>query len=1088
MKIKAILTSFLTLLCLCAVAQNKLFYTASGDAIEKGIKAHDKEDYKSALKYYNKVHPGDTNYHLAQYEKAMTYFMMEEYEATIEIAEKEIGDINYVTNSFYNVLGNAYDESEQKEKAIEVYTEGISKFPTFYRLYYNRALTLERLDKPQEAIADLKLALQYNPYHAPSHLKLANYAKEEGEVSKAMMAFNAFLLLASSKESETLSEFNDYLAEQYDNDPIDITLSSDDYSDIDELLASGATQSKKYKTPNKLSLPMVKQNYLLMTELQKRTLTDGFWDVFYVPFYIQIMENDKFNDLMYYELRSATNNSIVSVLNKNIKSISAFPDYGGPLWQSTHSNRKEMYDGKVQDIRYYWSGISAMEGRGVVVDNEPTGIFEYYYSTGRIQAIGHYDMDGERNGSWTYYFQNGNISGKEIYADGDIVGMDTSFYKNGYVKSASVYEDGQANGKETNYSTFGVLQSELNYKMGVLTGVAKYYNEVGTLEYDLNYLEGNISGEFVRYHDNGQIAEKVNFDLGKRHGEGMRYYANGQKSGQYNYAHGDLDGKLTKWFEDGTLKSEGEYKEGVMVNTQKDYYPNGKLESESIYDENGKKTGRYSEYDKEGNLNLQLDYKKGDLIAYTVFAIDGSIIKEAKKKGGNFLFENFYSDGTQKAIGSYVPGDKGKDGVWKFYNYNGALNSESSYSSGQQYGQSIVYYASGKKKETTTYKHNEANGLYVEYYENGNVSEQGYFVDDVQEGLWVSYYSNGTILSESFFVKGELNGPLKNYTVNGKLDLIDYYDYNTHIGYDVFDTNEVRFQSVTISGDSNRYTVKDATGKIKREFHVTGSKSHGESVNYYPNGQVLAKGNYFNDFKDGDWAWYFEDGQLEQKGTYLNHYKEGKWEYYHENGVLKLVENYQNGTITGLKTWYRENGKKEVQYTLVNSVLHGPTTYYDGNGVVQHIRTYAHGKFVGYSYLGTDGSPVATIPVINETCDCVSYFSNGKKSREFSVVKDSFTGLYTDYYENGQIHSQKTFEKNQYQGDHIVYYDNGQIMKVSPKVDDIIEGLVKSFNKDGSLKKTETYVQGEKHGPTVYYKAGKPVRTLLYYDSDLISQ
>ncbi len=1088
MKIKVILTSILTLLHVLAISQTKLLYTPSGKAIDKGIKAHDKENYKSALNYYNKVHPGDTNYHLAQYEKAMTYFAMEDFESAIEISKKEIGDIKYVTNSFYNLLGNAYDEADQKEKAIEVYTEGISKFPTFYRLYYNRAVTLERMERPQEAIEDLKRALQYNPYHASSHLKMANYAKEEGQVTKAMMAYNAFLLLANSKESETLSEYNDYLGEEYDNDPIDIELSTDDYSDMDELLASGITQSKKYKTPNKLSLPMVKQNYLLMTELQKRTLTDGFWDSFYVPFYLKIMSDDKFNDLMYYQLRSATNGSIVSVLNKNIKAISAFPDYAGPVWQSTHSDRKELYDGKEQEVHYYWANSSAIEGRGVVVDNEPTGVFEYYFSTGRIQALGHYDMDGERNGSWVYYFQNGNISGKEMYQEGDVIGLDTSFYKNGYVKSSTSYMDGKPNGKEMNYSGFGILQSELIYENGDLSGPAKYYNEVGTLEYDLNYLEDEISGDFIEYHDNGQIFEKVPFEFGKRHGQGIRFYDNGQKSGEYHYVHGDLEGPLTKWYQDGTIKSEGEYKEGIMVNTQKDYYPNGKLESDQLYDENGKKTGRYKEYDEDGNLNLQLDYKKGDLIAYAVFQKDGSLIKEAKKKGGNFLFENFYSDGTKKAIGSYVPGNKGKDGVWKFYNYNGKLDSEGSYSSGEQYGQSIDYYPSGKKRKTTTYKHNEANGLYVEYYESGAVSEQGYYVNDEQEGLWISYYPNGTISGEAFFVQGLLNGPRKSFCVNGKIDLVDYYDRDLHTGYDVFDTNEVVIQNVQISGDSTLYAVKYATGDLLRKFTIVGSISHGESINYYPSGQVKAKGNYVNGNKNEEWVWFYSNGQEKQKGWYANGSKEGKWEYYYENGKLKLIESYLNGSLNGERTWYYPNGTLEVQYQYAFGKLNGNTTYYDGNGVIQHIRLYTHGKFVGYSYLGADGNPIAVIPVKNETCECVSYFSNGKKSREFSVAGDNFNGLYTDYYENGQIHAQKTYKNNQYQGDHTYYYDNGQVMKVTHRIDDAIEGVVKHFNVDGSLQKTEMHVQDELHGPTTYYKSGKVVKTEMFYDGVLISK
>ena len=269
---KTLLTGILLFTTIFGYSQTKLIYMASGDALEKGIKAHDKENYKSALKYFNKIQEGDTNYHTGQYEIATTYFAMEEYQKSIDICKVEMEIENYNSTEFYNLMGNAYDELEDRENAIKTYTKGISIYPTYYRLYYNRAITYERMEEWQKSANDLMMSVRLNPYHYNSHYKLAELAKEEGEYTKAMLCYNSFLLIKASGNLEFLSQYEDYLIDEYDSEPRGLELSTEDYSDIDEIIVSKAAMDKKYKTPNKLSLPIVKQNYLLFQELQKREL------------------------------------------------------------------------------------------------------------------------------------------------------------------------------------------------------------------------------------------------------------------------------------------------------------------------------------------------------------------------------------------------------------------------------------------------------------------------------------------------------------------------------------------------------------------------------------------------------------------------------------------------------------------------------------------------------------------------------------------------------------------------------------------------------------------------------------------------
>jgi antitoxin component YwqK of YwqJK toxin-antitoxin module len=545
------------------------------------------------------------------------------------------------------------------------------------------------------AILDYQKSAKLNPYHYSTHYKLAEIAKKEGQYTKAMLCYNSYLLLHAKDNLEFLASYNSFLSTDYNPEPVGIQLSTDDYSDIDELISSKIALDKKYKTPNKLTQPIVKQNYLLLEQLNQRDLGDGFWDSFYVPFFIQLLKDEKFNDYIYFSMQSATNKSVVKVLESNYKKTQAFPDYAGGWWQSLHSDNIEMYNGKVQKVHYYWLNINTVQAIGTVIDGEPVGQFTYYSNVGSVSAIAFFDEDGERTKTWQYFHKNGVKSGSEPYEDGDLHGNDSAFYDNGQIKSVVSYVEGKAQGMASYWNKRGTKSRTITYTDNDLTGAAQYFYKTGLLHYKINYVNGDFTDDFLAFHGNGQLAEKRHYIDNAKSGANTYYYNNGQQSSEANYTEGELNGPFKNWFKDGSLKSEGEYMDNTIIKLKRTYNANGTMATEEIYDEDGKLNGEYKEYDEAGNLNLVLTFKKSDLVAYKVYHRNGSIIKEAKKKGGQFLFENYYSDGTKKAVGTYLPGKNGKTGTWKFYTWNGVLDSESTYENGLIIGEAKDYYASG---------------------------------------------------------------------------------------------------------------------------------------------------------------------------------------------------------------------------------------------------------------------------------------------------------------------------------------------------------------------------------------------------------
>ena len=75
----------------------------------------------------------------------------------------------------YVNMGTCYDELNEPKKAIKVYDEGLKIIPNYYLLNFNKAITLLRENKNEEAVKCLLLAIEDNPYHSSSHYFLTIY-------------------------------------------------------------------------------------------------------------------------------------------------------------------------------------------------------------------------------------------------------------------------------------------------------------------------------------------------------------------------------------------------------------------------------------------------------------------------------------------------------------------------------------------------------------------------------------------------------------------------------------------------------------------------------------------------------------------------------------------------------------------------------------------------------------------------------------------------------------------------------------------------------------------------------------------------
>lgn len=118
-----------------AAAQDK-----KEQAYQKGLEAVKLEDqgkYEEAIKLLKEAQKLDPDFIDYPYELAYAYAAMEDYAKAIKTLEK-LKDHQKIYDQVYQLLGNCYDMMGNSEKAIEVYDEGLERFPKSGKLFLEK--------------------------------------------------------------------------------------------------------------------------------------------------------------------------------------------------------------------------------------------------------------------------------------------------------------------------------------------------------------------------------------------------------------------------------------------------------------------------------------------------------------------------------------------------------------------------------------------------------------------------------------------------------------------------------------------------------------------------------------------------------------------------------------------------------------------------------------------------------------------------------------------------------------------------------------------------------------------------------------
>ncbi|SFH06032.1 toxin-antitoxin system YwqK family antitoxin [Pedobacter insulae] len=328
----------------------------------------------------------------------------------------------------------------------------------------------------------------------------------------------------------------------------------------------------------------------------------------------------------------------------------------------------------------------------------------------------------------------------------------------------------------------------------------------------------------------------------------------------------------------------------------KEHYPNGILKVDAFVDNNGKPSGKFKSFNKQGGISVEAYYVNGKL---------NGEMKQYDALGGIILTGN-YSVGTE-------------NGKWTSYG-------------------SIVGYPKGTKfieldvamAKITSFKKYHANG---KIWIRGNFSPTNINTDIIKalrtpdientqkkQGKYEEFNQNGQLKYTVNFSDGKISGESKSFYETGEVYEVCKYDNN---GYRIATTS---------------YHID---GKLKSKMYYQNGKPQGDFIAYFPYGEISDKGKYINGDKDGYW--------LEEYGVgnYQMGKKTGFWKKYaqrrDEKEKLKVSEgNYMNGLKNG--QW------KEFNYAAYQLGKWAIETGVYNNGKRTGLWKYTH----------PDGTPVET--------------------------------------------------------------------------------------------------------------------------------
>ncbi len=521
-------------------------------------------------------------------------------------------------------------------------------------------------------------------------------------------------------------------------------------------------------------------------------------------------------------------------------------------------------------------------------------------------------------------------------------------------------------------------------------------------------------------------------------------------------------------------------------------------------------TGNYIKGKKEGLWSYYRVTSKGDTILDSSAEFINDILFGKKK--------DFSYDGKISEISNYTDGLK--DGEEIYYSKYGkkdviSISSRSFYKMGLLDGKTTLYFNDGGIATEIEYKEGMMDGEFSEYifgYEyklifrdnlpytvisaidlSGNKLDAG----TLKEGTGVlnSYFEDGQLKYSVEFKNQLVSGFVKRYSMEGEL-LEDgqifcerdgnAVNFNPNFYIDDFINHSIRQQKYTVGTRMVFYNGEKGFSKFESFPSDTTSLMLMKYQRFSSDSVLLQKNIRVNKMIVGKETKYFNNGQIAKSGNYklvniegdIVSKEDGIFTYYFENGTLRAEVNYCYGVECGTSYYYDESG--ELRRIRVVTNVGAVYNVFDGDTVnAKDENGLRQGKWISFPYLLSEND-------CNYTPDSRSFYKDDKPtgvweyySYDGVTISEKYTWKESDlahleiYGFSGNLISEgdvfnlevKTGLWKEYdlkkgflkrEGNYEIKYINRCY------IGERKEGIWKTYNKRGKLKKEVLYKNGEK--------------------------